>query len=484
MKGAPSSFVVAPGTFAAHRGGSRPAPIHPCGRAERAMNPTEIRLLYLRELRSALRERSIVVNGILMPIFLYPVMLWVMFSAIMFVQGLNEGFLSRVVVEGDVPPAHAALLDSLIADDDVLVMGREGEGEPEEGAEVEVVPVPDNPVRALQEGDVDAIVRFGGGDGVAADAPGLANFKVEIRFDRSESRSRTARDRVDGAVDAYRSRWLDREAEALGLAEDRRALYAVTSENVSTEEELGAMVLGQMLSLFLVIMVAVGCFVPSVDTTAGERERSTWETLMTVAASRTSVVTAKYLYVATLGIIAGLLNVAAMFLSIGAIVEPLLEGNEALTFSVPLLALPVMAMGAVVLALFFAAGMMILASFARTFKDGQAMVQPVYWLVFLPMLLGQQTDLTLTPAIAAIPVANVAMMIRDALNGVFIWPLIAQTLAVNLALVALFLWLARRVLAFEDFLMGSFDGSFWRFMKDRVLGKNKRTAAVEATPNV
>ena len=39
--------------------------------------------------------------------------------------------------------------------------------------------------------------------------------------------------------------------------------------------------------------------------------------------------------------------------------------------------------------------MMILASFARTFKDGQAMIQPVYFLVFLPFLLGQGTDMFL-----------------------------------------------------------------------------------------
>jgi ABC-type Na+ efflux pump permease subunit len=212
-----------------------------------------------------------------------------------------------------------------------------------------------------------------------------------------------------------------------------------------------------------------------VDTTAGERERSTWETLLTVAASRSSVIVAKYLYVATLGILAGLLNVVAMFLSIGAVLKPLLEGNEALSFSIPGLAFPVMAMGAVVLALFFAAGMMILASFARTFKDGQAMVQPVYWLVFIPMLLGNQTDLTLTPAIAAIPVANVTMMIRDALNGVFHWPLIALTVAVNLAVVALFLWVARRILVFEDFLLGSFDGSFWRFLKERIVGRKPQS---------
>jgi ABC-type Na+ efflux pump permease subunit len=197
---------------------------------------------------------------------------------------------------------------------------------------------------------------------------------------------------------------------------------------------------------------------------------------MTVSASRLSVVTAKYFYVATLGILAGVLNVTAMFVSLGAIVGPLLAdagaGPDAFQFSLPLLALPVMIVAAIALALFFAAAMMILAAFARTFKDGQAMVTPVYWLALLPILLGQQTDQTLTPAIAAIPVANAAMMIRDAINGVFLWPLIAETLAVLFVMVAGCLLLARAVLQFEDLLMGSFDGSFWRFAKQRLRGSN------------
>jgi sodium transport system permease protein len=434
------------------------------------MNLPEIRLLYVREMRSALRERAIVVNGILMPIFLYPVLLWVMFTGITFVQGLNQGFTSRLVVEGELPGAHASLLDSLAGRKDVLVLGREGEADSDEP-----LPVPDDPAAALIAGDVDAIVRI---EAVSAALPALeSNFRVVVRYDRSESRSRIARDRVDAMVSAHRARWLDERGDALGLEDERRALWSVTAENVSTEEELGAMILGLMLPLFLVIMVALGCFMPSVDTTAGERERSTWETLLTVAASRSSVIVAKYLYVATLGILAGLLNVAAMFVSIGAVLGPLLEENEALSFSIPALAMPVMALGAVVLALFFAAGMMILASFARTFKDGQAMVQPVYWLIFIPLLLGNQTDLTLTPAIAAFPVANVTMMMRDALNGVFHWPLIALTVAVNMAVVALFLGVARRILALEDFLLGSYDGSFWRFLKERIVGRKPQPRA-------
>ncbi len=416
------------------------------------MNPRDIWILYLRELRCALRERTIVVYSILMPIFLYPGLLWVMFSAMSFIQGLNEGFLSRVAVVGDPPPGHQALLDSLRAVKEMELSGAATEEEA---------------LARLQAGEIDVLLTFQDPDPEGAALAG--NFRLLARFDRSESRSRTAAARIEEAVEGYRRAWLAGEAEARGLGEPERFLFTLVSKDVSTEEGMGSLLLGMLIPLFLTIMVALGSFYPAVDTTAGERERSTWETLMTTSASRASVVAAKYLYVATMGVTAGVLNVAAIFLSIGAALAPLMTESGEIAFRIPLLALPVMMAGAIGLALLLSAAMMILAAFARTFRDGQAMVQPVYMAaVFLPLLLGQQTDRTLTVEIAAIPVANVAMMIRDAINGVFLWPLIVQTLAVDLVMVAVCLWVARIVLRFEDVLIGSFDGSFWRFAKHRM----------------
>jgi sodium transport system permease protein len=243
---------------------------------------------------------------------------------------------------------------------------------------------------------------------------------------------------------------------------------------------MGALILSGMIPLFLVIMVAFGCFYPAIDATAGERERATWETLMTVSASRMSVVTAKYLYVATMGIAAGILNVLAMFASMGAVLQPLLRQQTAAAyeFSFPTMAVPVMMAGAVALGLFFAAAMMILAAFARSFKEGQGMITPVFWLVLLPLTLGRSPDRTLTPVLALVPVANVAQMIRDAIRGIYLWPLIIQTIAVEFAMVVVCLIVARFVLRFEDFLLGSFGGSFWRFLTERAL-KSRRTAAPE-----
>jgi len=429
----------------------------PCAddpRNDPAMNWREIGILYRHELRSALREKTIVINGILIPIFMYPLLLWGMFTAITFVQGLNDGFTSRIVVEGQLPAIHSELRDSLAALPGVRV---------EEGVAA--------PREALAAGELDAIVSLAPAEETGAALPG--NFSVGIAFDRSETRSVNARDRVADLVGRWRGRWLADLGDDLGVDAQERAVFTIRSENVSSARDVSEMLLGYMLSVFLVIMVAVGCFLPAVDTTAGERERSTWETLMTAGASRGSVVLAKYLYVATLGIVAGALNVIALIVSIGAVLQPLL-GESDLSIQVALspLATVVMLTAAAILALTFAAAMMVFASFARSFKDGQAMVAPVMYLIFLPILLGgDPTDVNLSVNSALVPLLNVSMMIRDAIRGVFVWDAIGLTLVVSLALVGLLLLLARRILSFEEFLTGSFDGSFWRFAKDRLFAR-------------
>lgn len=417
------------------------------------MSWTDVRILYMKELRSAFRERSIVVNSVLLPIFMYPLLLWLLFSGMTFVQGLTEGFTSRVVVLGD-PGAHRPLLDTLRSSEDLEILDlRDGD---RSGA-----------LASLLEGDADAVLELLATEGEAAALPG--NVRARVLFDRSSQRSQQARSRVEAVVGDYREDWLEREAAGRGL-DEAGVPFALSSRNVATERQMGALLISQLVPLFLLIMVALGCLVPAVDTTAGERERSTWETTVTVAAPRLAVVTAKYLYVATLGILAGLLNVVAIMVSIGAVIEPLLaEQGARFQFSIPWLAVPVLAVGTVALALFFAAAMMLLASFARTFKDGQAMVTPVYYLVFVPLLLGSQTEQHLTPLKAALPVVNVFVMMKDAIQGVFLWPLIAATVAMCMLTVVLCLLLARQILKFEDFLLGAHEGSFFRFVRDRLL---------------
>lgn len=417
------------------------------------INRSEIWLLYRHELRNALRERSIVVNSILMPILLYPVMLWAGLSAVTLVQGLSEGATSRVAIHA-LPAAHDAIRDSLAA---------------LESVELAMAPTSLEEARAaVREGELDAVVTFEPATGEAAAL--RDNFVARVTYDQSEDRSRRARDRVTEVIDGYREVWLEREVAALEVSPEQLVQFEVERENLASGREMGGFVLSLVIPLLLVIMVALGCFYPAIDSTAGERERSTWETLMTVSASRTSILVAKYLYVATLGIAAGLLNVVAMLVTIGALLGPLLgDAATRIDFTIPAPAITIMALGAIGLALLFAALMMILAAFAQTFKDGQAMVMPVYYLILLPTLLVNQPDLELDAQVAAIPVANVILMIRESFQGTYQWLYIGETTLVTLALVLASLALARYILGFEDLLIGSYDGNFWKFTKERVL---------------
>lgn len=412
----------------------------------------DVRVLYRREMRAALRDRTIVLNSILLPFFMYPVLLWLMFSAITFVQGLAESSKVKIGVLTQAPAA-AEVADSLrrLPDVQVVVASSAPWGRSQ-----------------VQNHSLDALVELLPPTDSAAALPG--NFRVLLTYDQAENGGRQARDRVVDLVDRYRTRRLRQEAADLGVGPGALQQYIVAPHNVSTGRQMGARILAEMIPAFLVVVIALGCFFPAVETTAGERERSTWETLMTVSASRLSVVTAKYMYVATLGVTAAVLNVAAISISIGAVMAPLLRArSESMLFRLPLVAVPVMLLGAVALALFFAAAMMILASFARTFKDGQSMVTPVYWLALIPVLMGNSEDMHLSLGTAVVPIVNVTLMIRDALNGIVNWLLVAETFFVLVAVVAACLALARNILRFEDFLLGSYDGSFWRFVRERLM---------------
>src|SRR2546429_9467435 len=84
-------------------------------------NWRQVSILYQREMRAALRERTIVVNSILIPIFLYPLLLWVAFTLMTYVLGQSEGVRSRVVIR-EWPKSHPGLRRAFERDDQLQLL--------------------------------------------------------------------------------------------------------------------------------------------------------------------------------------------------------------------------------------------------------------------------------------------------------------------------------------------------------------------------
>jgi len=422
------------------------------------MNLNEIGVLYFRELRTALRERNIVINSILIPIFLYPLLLWLMFTGMAFVSGTTEGFISRVVVTGN--PEYLKNFEKIFNDDEKIELN-----------DLELTR--SEAATMIRDDKLDAFFEILPPEKDTAVLEG--NFCVRVTYDGSKDRSKIAQTRLNDLLDDYRSDWMHREAVTLEIPEKEWYQFDIEQKNLASDEEMGAFLMGMLLPLIFILMVGMGCFYPAIDATAGERERNTWETLMTTSVSRNSIIIAKYLYVATMGTAAGLLNLSAMAISMSSIFDSVLgEGEKDIVFDFPLSALPVMAFGAVLIALFVAAGMMIFASFARTFKEGQSMITPFYLIIILPPLLIQSPDLEFTAGLACIPVANLAMVFREALQGRFDLIMIGLSFLVALVTIVLCLRLASLILRYEDVVIGSYEGNFIGLVRERIFKKQKK----------
>lgn len=410
---------------------------------------TDVGILYAREMRAALRERSIVVNSILIPIVLYPFLMWAMLTGVTLVQGQTEGFVSRVVVRTNGLAAEALARELRRAARFTIV-----------------APPGEDATTAVRRGTVDAVVELHPGAGSASLVEG--SLAARITFNGSRERSRTAKDRLEQVLQARHELNLARAAAAFGVTPGDWQRFSLRTRNVASGEEMGAFLLGLMLPLFFVIMVAVGCFYPAVDATAGERERNTWETTLSLATARIHVVAAKYLVVTTFGFLAGIANLTAMTLSLGAILKPALSAADGdLSLRIPFGALPILGGAALLLAAFVAAGMLVLASFARTFKEGQAMITPFYLLTLLPAVFLAVPDIELTLPLALVPVVNVALLVRAAIAGTLQWvPGVVAVLA-SAAAIVLCLRLAALALRFEDVVLGTFRGSLGKLVTRR-----------------
>ncbi len=405
-------------------------------------------MLYCREIRSALRDRTIVTNSILLPIFLYPLIMWLAYTGFTFISGQNEELKSRVMIQ-NVPAAHPNLLKEFEADKSIVLVQSAA------------------PAADIRTGTLDALVEFLPSK---SDLPIQNNFATRITFDESRDQSSRAKSRIDQKLSKYRETYLERQATQLGLSREQFQDFWIDEENLSSNRETGQFI-GVLMPIFFIIMLAVGGMHPAIDSTAGERENSTWETVMSAATSRANVLVAKYLYVATMAFTAAFLNLFAMMFSMGTLLSPLLRGGDGKWRDIPLQSAPVILAGAVLLALFVAAGMMILASFATNYKEGQSLVAPFYIALIIPIMFLQTPGLEFTRRIAMIPVANVTMMIREAMQGIYHWPLIGLTLVVETVCVVLALRVAMLVVKHEDFVMGSYNGSFVKFAKERLFNK-------------
>jgi ABC-2 type transport system permease protein/sodium transport system permease protein len=249
---------------------------------------------------------------------------------------------------------------------------------------------------------------------------------------------------------------LRRDLERNGLAPPRPPPL-VAAPYPRPESERGTSRLAVFVPLVLILMTMTGAVYPAIDLTAGERERGTLEVLIAAPVPRVSLLFGKYVAVMAVAVLTALVNLGSMTVSL------LVSGFAAKVFGpAGLRAVTLLEIFGLVLlfAAFFSALLLVLTSFARSFKEAQAYLIPLMVVSLGPGVAGLLPGLSLSGPLAVVPLLNIVLLTRDLLEG-HADPVNAVVVVVVTAAYALLaLWVAAQVFGAEGVLYGETGG--WR----------------------
>jgi sodium transport system permease protein len=169
------------------------------------------------------------------------------------------------------------------------------------------------------------------------------------------------------------------------------------------------------LPYLLITMCLTGGLSAALDSSAGERERRTLESLLLTPAPRSQVLVGKILAVSSISLVAAVAAIGSMLLALTQVAMPSARG-QSLHFGLSPLAAVVMLWLAVLLAVSFSTLTLALGTLARSFRQGQAYATPLYFITIFPAsIILFIPDFNPSLAYYLIPILNAVLVLRDAI---------------------------------------------------------------------
>ena len=187
-------------------------------------------------------------------------------------------------------------------------------------------------------------------------------------------------------------------------------------ENVLEQDNYFANYIKNYAFLFIMMAITVSATYPATDTTAGERERGTLETLLTFPIKSRDIIVGKFLGVTVSSIITGILSLVLAILSLMLTKNmfSIYEGMDVMYSPLTI----VFAVIVIIAYSFFISGVCIaIASTSKTFKEAQSALTPLTFISFFPGMIAFMMGITTTPILSLVPFLNFTLLFTDINNG-------------------------------------------------------------------
>lgn len=375
------------------------------------MNMKQMGALFKREITDILRDKKTLIMMILIPLVLYPLLIVGITLVSNAMISSQEEKTYRIAFQESVPSEMESSIEELI---------EESTGELD--YKLSIVDSADCEADLMAE-EIDVYVSMKG-------------EKVIINYLSAEEASATAEYTLRDVFDMYKEN-LTREliaAEGLDVEAVLNPVTVETEDFSSTEESIGSM-LGSMMPFLIITVILLGAIYPAIDVTAGEKERGTLETLLTLPVTNFEMIMSKFLAVSCIACASAILNVFSMAGAMAFLVTSSISAVSDMTINfesfIPGILFTIVVM--LFFALLVTAVSMCTCVFAKSFKDANNYITPVMLVFMFASYAPMLPDLELTAMTAAIPAVNVALMVEGLFQFHYNYGLFAIVLFSNVA---------------------------------------------------
>lgn len=402
------------------------------------MSFRNIGIVYRKELREALRDRRTVIASVVIPLFLFPLLSVGLFTFIGSIVSKTEEASPKVmVIGGDDSPGVLAALKAT--------------------PKTQIVPASQNWKEQVIEKEIPLAVEIPPGfDKRVVDQKKLEVFIYKYTGDL---KSETAAGKLNDSLRAYRENVIKGRVVAQKLPVEVLDPFQITQKNVAPPEKSGAaLFFGGFIAYIVVFLCFNGGMHPAIDLTAGEKERGTMETILSSPISRAHLVVGKFLLVLTTALSTAALSVISMGISFALVhafqAKAIHAGKEGIEMHIGVGAALSVFIMAIPLAVLFSSVQLMIASFAKTYKEAQTYLVPLIFIVIIPAIAAM-APIDLTAKLALVPILNVSLLCKELVIGTYHWNYITIIFTSTCAYAAVALFLAVKMFQRESVLFRS-----------------------------
>lgn len=392
-----------------------------------------ISTIYKKEIKEVVRDKRMLFLVILMPFFLYPVLF--LFMGKVGASSRDKINTEKVTVYVN-PEAEASPITDLLRSDTTLELRFEA--------------LPQSRLDSLREKELAITL-----PALLDDTATLKSKLITIYGDNTEDVVANRRQRITGMINAYGGNIVNQRLELRGLTEDFVNPIRITQTDTASERAAAGALMGRFVPMMLLLFVFIGCIYIAIDTTAGEKERRTLQTIYTTPASTNEIISGKFLAVATVGLLSAFANLGSLLLSMKIQLAMLgSDGGSMFSLSVGGIDVVWLVLLIILATIFLAAVSMAVVLLANSYKEAQSYVTPLMMAVLVPSIMAGMPGAELNIKTAMIPMYNICLAMSDIFKGTYSLGMIGLVAVFALLYGLVGLWLAGRTFGNESVVTG------------------------------